>query len=232
LVVKQRLFNAHELLIWENVDNPGKTASLEKLNRLERLEVGVSASDLAAIRTAIRWRNTITHYEVDRVAEEVRENFLLIFEFLDSFHQTNFHGSLSERISDEHVPIAMALAESFNKEFIEFRGREMHRRWPRRLLAAQNIETMVADNEEFARVRWGAEKYWSVVQGDPVTSDFCFDCGAAIGELHGPFCDQEECPRCGGQLIGCDCEMGSDLAALDADETERSAAEQDTDTSQ
>src|SRR4051794_1913731 len=33
----------------------------------------------------------------------------------------------------------------------------------------------------------------------------CHDCNAALGEYHHEFCDAEECPRCGGQRLGCDC---------------------------
>jgi len=33
----------------------------------------------------------------------------------------------------------------------------------------------------------------------------CHDCGAKKGHYHHPGCDVEECPECGGQLIGCEC---------------------------
>ena len=33
----------------------------------------------------------------------------------------------------------------------------------------------------------------------------CVDCNVAVGGFHHPGCDQEKCPRCGGQLISCDC---------------------------
>lgn len=33
----------------------------------------------------------------------------------------------------------------------------------------------------------------------------CHDCGIALGGFHHTFCDMEECPRCGGQLLSCDC---------------------------
>lgn len=34
----------------------------------------------------------------------------------------------------------------------------------------------------------------------------CCDCGAKVGFLHHWGCDQERCPRCGRQLLSCDCE--------------------------
>jgi len=39
---------------------------------------------------------------------------------------------------------------------------------------------------------------------DQVRSN-CHDCKAKVGEHHGSGCDTEQCPKCGGQLIGCDC---------------------------
>jgi hypothetical protein len=33
----------------------------------------------------------------------------------------------------------------------------------------------------------------------------CADCGTDPGRVHHECCDQEECPRCHGQLISCRC---------------------------
>jgi len=33
----------------------------------------------------------------------------------------------------------------------------------------------------------------------------CGDCGAKPGNYHHTGCDIEECPRCHGQLLSCDC---------------------------
>lgn len=41
---------------------------------------------------------------------------------------------------------------------------------------------------------------------DPnVANKRCHDCGIFHGGKHHPGCDVERCPRCGHQLIGCDC---------------------------
>jgi hypothetical protein len=33
----------------------------------------------------------------------------------------------------------------------------------------------------------------------------CHDCGVKSGKPHKPGCDVEKCPKCGCQLISCDC---------------------------
>lgn len=33
----------------------------------------------------------------------------------------------------------------------------------------------------------------------------CHDCGAVVGQLHRRGCDAEECARCAGQKVSCDC---------------------------
>lgn len=47
----------------------------------------------------------------------------------------------------------------------------------------------------------------------------CSDCGAMEGEFHHPGCDWEECPKCGQQLLGCDCSVLGHI--VDGEETPR-----------
>jgi hypothetical protein len=218
LVLKQRLYDEHELLIWQDVDRPGKlTVGLEKaIQRLAYAKVAIDEADVQGIETAIRWRNNITHYEVDLIAEEVRENYLLIFEFLDKFHEAHFTSSLSDRIPDEHVQTSIDLTESFKREFIEFRGRQMHRSWPKKLRAAQDVTSFSLDGKVYPRVAWGQEPGWRSASAP--AEQFCHDCETAPGEYHGPGCDMEVCPKEFHQLLMCDCEWDpSDLWDLDAD---------------
>lgn len=46
------------------------------------------------------------------------------------------------------------------------------------------------------------------------TETRCHDCGCKEGELHDLGCDMETCPRCGGQIITCDCVYG--MLGIDA----------------
>jgi len=39
----------------------------------------------------------------------------------------------------------------------------------------------------------------------------CHDCGAVKGQYHCTGCDIEECPRCHGQLLSCDCRTEQDI---------------------
>ncbi len=53
----------------------------------------------------------------------------------------------------------------------------------------------------FNRLKFGEEKRF----GAYTASGPCHDCGAPLDSYHHPGCDWEECPRCGGQAIGCSC---------------------------
>ena len=46
----------------------------------------------------------------------------------------------------------------------------------------------------------------------------CHDCGVAAGGVHHPGCDQELCPKCNGQLIGCDCSESVQARLVPADD--------------
>ena len=54
------------------------------------------------------------------------------------------------------------------------------------------------------------QHHHGVLIGDPPR---CHDCDALPGHYHHPGCDWEECPRCHGQLIGCDCDPEAISAA-------------------
>lgn len=68
-------------------------------------------------------------------------------------------------------------------------------------------------NSETKYSRISETKYSRIKVGDPGdfyegdTDVVCGDCGAAYGYYHHVGCDCEICPKCGGQLLSCDCEL-------------------------
>lgn len=58
-----------------------------------------------------------------------------------------------------------------------------------------------SEDKKFPRIKWGDEvDFFFVAENEP-----CGDCGAPWGELHREKCDEDQCPKCGGQFISCDC---------------------------
>lgn len=66
--------------------------------------------------------------------------------------------------------------------------------------AAQQVRAYMIDGREFVRIGYGSEQEdWDADHGP------CHDCGVKKGQRHVMGCDIERCPRCGGQVISCEC---------------------------
>ena len=88
---------------------------------------------------------------------------------------------------------------------VVYNGVEMIEGWPDRIEEAQKLFEYSIGGVLYSRVPYGAEKDdWNA---DRVP---CHDCRVVKGQLHVPSCDVEQCPACGGQAIGCDCEHDDD----------------------
>jgi hypothetical protein len=73
--------------------------------------------------------------------------------------------------------------------------------WAEMVARAQHDRTMNIRGRVYQRAPFGSD--W-LGQASPRRT--CRDCGAACGEFHIPRCCWEQCPRCGGQAISCECE--------------------------
>ena len=72
--------------------------------------------------------------------------------------------------------------------------------WGKKLQAAQKQRVYKIGRKLFERIPFGSDE-----AGKATDSQSCRDCAAARGQLHVPRCCVEDCPRCGGQRISCDC---------------------------
>lgn len=77
----------------------------------------------------------------------------------------------------------------------------MRPEWQERITAAQTETHYAIGGEEYPRIPYGQER--RAAFGGPGRP--CHDCAVGDGQLHVSGCDVEECPRCGGQSISCDC---------------------------
>ena len=83
---------------------------------------------------------------------------------------------------------------------ILYRGVPMIEGWPEKIMAAQQIVSLMLKGRAVPRVRYGDEHV--DLRAD---QHACRDCAVLKNEFHVPGCDGEECPVCAGQLITCDC---------------------------
>ena len=73
-------------------------------------------------------------------------------------------------------------------------------------------EYIESEGQLYKRIRYGDEDFqWA--------DERCHDCACLPGHYHHFNCDVEQCPICGGQLIGCDCDFAYSDGKDDADTT-------------
>jgi hypothetical protein len=70
--------------------------------------------------------------------------------------------------------------------------------WLQKIAEAQLTPTTIIGGAIYRRVRFDG-----LCHGDPYST--CPDCGVEPGQFHVHSCDQERCPKCGGQAISCAC---------------------------
>ncbi len=69
--------------------------------------------------------------------------------------------------------------------------------------AMLDIKTITCEGNNVIKFE-GGEKYRPL----PYVGELhtrCHDCNVKRGGNHHPGCDMERCPKCGGQLISCEC---------------------------
>lgn len=69
-------------------------------------------------------------------------------------------------------------------------------------MSGQGADTCTVTHIEYA----DGKRFERLTDHFDEPSGRCHDCNIKHGGLHHPGCDVERCPRCGGQLISCDCE--------------------------
>ena len=205
LMLKQLLKQIHPILIYEDIDHPKRTVSLEQaLNRLEAIGVAFEDKERVNIRKAADYRNRIVHYEIELNKFEWKNVYAQLFEFVHFFHHKHLGGEIHPHIHKDNWPVEARLMLYFKKTFVVYNGVEMHKDNPKDILDAQRILHFSDGRRKYARFKYGDEPTWLGL--DPTFAEVpCHDCFVLKGQYHTEGCDVEECPKCHGQLLGCSC---------------------------
>jgi len=104
----------------------------------------------------------------------------------------------------DHADIARA---EWDGQWAKYNGSSMVSYWPPQIEKAQD-ENYYQISTVLERIPWGKERQNRRRKLGP-----CPDCGVLPGQYHVPSCDQEWCPACHFQALGCDCRKYARTAA-------------------
>ncbi|MDO7884297.1 hypothetical protein [Hymenobacter cheonanensis] len=213
LLIKHLLASHHKILVYENIDNPKNTVSLQQgLDRLISLDsVNIDEKERAAIISAVKFRNNIVHYEYNLNEKQAEVIYCELFEFMHFFYRKHIKADLQDIIDRELWHTEAELLSKFKKQFVIYHGEEVAKEHPLSIVESQLFNAYKIDGQVFKRVASGDED-------DPFNQITCGDCGVKAGMYHTYGCDHEQCPKCSGQLISCRCDAVEYYEVVEAGE--------------
>lgn len=210
LIFKEVLRREHEIFIYENIDKPKHTVSINTaIQRLKRLtKMNITEEEESVLKKAIDFRNVVTHYSIDVDVDEFKRIYEVIFEFLYTFHSKAFNFELHEIIHQDYWEEESSLIKEFQKDFVIYNGIEVNKKYPIQIVESQLLPTYNIDGFEFKRIKFSEETGFVNIEG---INEFCVGCAVKQGFYHVFGCDNEHCPKCNRQAISCDCRIYEDL---------------------
>lgn len=203
LLFKETLRIEHELLVYENVDRRKNTVSISAaFQRLKSIgKIDITKEDDIIIERAIQIRNLVMHYEIELNTQELANIYAILFEFLHNFHLKCLGEELHSFIHQEYWEEEGKLIELFRNEFVLYNGEEVHKYHPFAIAESQLFPFFTVKGIEYKRIKYGEEP------NNRPKQECCPDCAVRKGLYHAFNCDWEQCPKCGGQALSCECNL-------------------------
>ena len=145
------------------------------------------------------WQRML-NYDKEKFLEKGRtdtekEVSMKIFDYLYKHgKEFNYYIVAKQNILDIYREYMIANQLPFNDKRIGIAVEEYNTNYKENYLILGELYRPIFYGEE--------EDCWGDYEDEENT---CGDCGCHLGEQHLPNCDIERCPRCGGQMLSCDC---------------------------
>lgn len=107
LALKAALAETHPAFIYENIDNPKRTVTIDvATSRLKSPHIGnvsFSEKDEARVKRAIQIRNSLTHSDFSVNLAQIEANFHEVFAFLAEFGRRSFSTNIEDIVEPVHL---------------------------------------------------------------------------------------------------------------------------------
>lgn len=214
LLVKEKLSRINPQLVFENIDiknnDLSKTITFSKaFDRLLNLDSSVLKNvDIDFIKKCINVRNSCIHYKIKMNSIDIKQKYCKLFEQYLILHKN----IIGKKYVNNEYKYQIQDIEVKAKDFIVYRGNEYRKKelekYQKQFNNSQELCYAVSEKHAYERLKYGEEnRIYSFLGYDFDTNNcrFCGDCLATYGEYHDLGCDCELCPKCGQQLISCEC---------------------------
>lgn len=215
LLLKEKLRRENPLLIYADLEKfrqitrETKTVSWSVLIERNKFVLGQKFIDLDSgrLQLAQRLRNQMLHYDVVLEFPNVYHDYANLLNFFTNFYNNEI-SLLEEDTLHNHVPPHLwreesDISEAFIENVVYYNNMFVRVELRNKILTEQSKTILVIEGKEYERVRYGS----SLEGFDDIeyAKRPCHDCLVVEGQIHLLGCDMERCPKCGNQLISCNC---------------------------
>jgi len=225
LILKEVLNKINPALIFENIDAPNieRQKTIQYLKSIERIynlkSDFFSIEEKQFLENCGKLRNDFIHFKPNYESFDLKMKYCKLYALYKKIYR-NINKKKLEFEEDEYRQLDHIITRKSQK-LILYRGIECTKKqldcFKSELEKSQKYSILYDEKESryYYRVIYGKENelYYNIGK-ETYISDFytkftyCDDCVAKQGEYHLLGCDLEPCPKCGEQLISCDCEYG------------------------
>jgi len=220
ILLKYGLEMINPILIYDDIDalqlSMDKTVTVSKaMLRLSNFGKNpYSDNERIFIRKCFGVRNNFIHCTVSIHSEEIKSKFAELYVLYCNGYRYFSEMELSfqnPKLEQYHKDL-----HTFSNDMVIFRGQEVLKADMAEIKAEIEKWThcsyfVTSSSVKVNRIAYGEEDSYldhKIPTNFSVYSfEYCDDCCVKQGEYHLPLCDLEICPICGGQKLGCECDL-------------------------